>query len=70
LSYSPGIIDPDAAMVNKGTYLCRVLSSVLEIRYIAQKQQWARLKEMSQEAESYSAPSIPKYFNYFPYFHE
>jgi hypothetical protein len=30
----------------------------------------ARLKEMSQGSKSHSAPSIPKYFNYFPYFHE
>jgi hypothetical protein len=28
------------------------------------------LKEMSQGSKSHSAPSIPKYFNYFPYFHE
>jgi hypothetical protein len=28
------------------------------------------LKERSQEAKSHSAPTIPKYFNYFPYFHE
>jgi hypothetical protein len=27
------------------------------------------LKEMSQGSKSHSAPSIPKYFNYFPYFH-
>jgi hypothetical protein len=25
------------------------------------------LKEMSQGSKSHSAPSIPKYFNYFPY---
>jgi hypothetical protein len=28
------------------------------------------LKEMSQGSKSHSAPSIPKYLNYFPYFHE
>jgi hypothetical protein len=28
------------------------------------------LKEMFQGSKSHSAPSIPKYFNYFPYFHE
>jgi hypothetical protein len=30
----------------------------------------SRLKEMSQGSKSHSAPSIPKYCNYFPYFHE
>jgi hypothetical protein len=54
----------------------RVEYTSLELRQIALEQirvlpvRLEVLKEMSQGSKSHSASSIPKYFNYFPYFHE
>jgi hypothetical protein len=40
------------------------------VKVTAAEQNLLMLKEISQGSKSHSAPYMPKYFNYFPYFHE